>query len=365
MRTRAAVGFVVGCLGAVLALTVVAVPGCGGGGAATCDVGKEGCPCTGGGACNTGLTCASNKCVNPSAADGGVDSGGGDSSGGSTDPNVACADVSKMCAKLNACAPLLVSIVYGTVEACTTRFKLSCIDAFKAADSGLTAASIAACSAALPGASCEDVLYRKLSACNAKGKRTNGTACGTDEQCATGYCTHDAAACGVCADFVGAGSSCTQDDDCEPGLVCSNDSHCVVPGAAGTTCSDNQPCKYGFYCRGGSCVATKATAGASCQDIGSCELLKGIYCNTTVQTCQKIGAAMPGEPCGSVNSSFVLCAAGDCVFANTGIDLTGVCAMQAGDGQSCGAQASNGAGCQAPARCLSNRCALPNSNACQ
>ena len=67
-----------------------------------------------------------------------------------------------------------MKLLYGTVDRCSARFAISCKDAVKAPDSGLTATTIAACMAALPGASCDDVIYRKVTACAIKGTRGNG-----------------------------------------------------------------------------------------------------------------------------------------------------------------------------------------------
>jgi hypothetical protein len=362
MRVKAATGFVLGVLGVVVVASTVLSQGCGGG-SASCAVGNEGCACTPSGVCNTGLTCASNKCVNLGTIDGGGGgSGGGGTGGGNAD--TACTGFSAICDKLNTCAPLLVKIAYGTVAECTTRFKLSCVDAFNSPGSGLTAATVSACAAALPGATCEDAIYRKVTACQIKGTRGNGMACGTGEQCSSGYCAQSDAACGVCADYVGAGAACVVDDDCQPGLLCSNDSHCVVPGPAGGICTDNQPCKYGLYCLNGSCVQAAETPGANCGTVGmttaeACDILKGIYCDDSVAKCANLGSAPAGDPCGLVNAKFVLCSAGNCVYpSNTATQ--GVCASQAGDGAACDSTTS----CEAPARCVSGHCKLPSSAAC-
>jgi hypothetical protein len=252
-----------------------------------------------------------------------------------------------------------VKEIYGTVEQCTTRFKISCVDAFKAPDSGLTAAAINACAAALPGATCEDLIYRKITACEIKGMRQNGGACGTNEQCQSGYCTQGDQACGVCATYVGAGADCSQ-TDCEPGLVCNTGNHCVLPGGAGMNCNDSQPCKYGLYCFGNACATGAATAGATCADtIYACNTLKGIYCDLSVMKCANLGFAPAGDPCGQVSGKFVVCSAGDCSKPST-TATQGLCGSQAGDGVACDANT----GCQDPARCVAGHCKLPSSAAC-
>jgi hypothetical protein len=208
------------------------------------------------------------------------------------------------------------------------------------------------------------VLYNQVDACNFKGKRTNGEACGTDAQCTTGHCTLGDSACGVCANQVGAGNSCTDNGDCSSGFVCSDDQHCVLPGAGGTVCTDVQPCKYGFYCRNGSCVTAANSAGATCQDqASSCVFLKGLWCNVSVQTCAAVSYAQPGEPCGQVGSRYAVCSAGSCIYPLGSTE--GTCASLGGDGDACGTGTANDKGCQFPSRCVAGHCKKPNSAACQ
>jgi hypothetical protein len=358
---KATAGVVFGAMGIVAAAVGVLAPGCGGG-SASCTVGSEGCPCTGGGACDNGLTCASNKCVNLGTVN---PDGGGAGTGGTAAS--ACDTFTAYCAKINQCAPALVKISYGTVDECNARFKLSCVDATGAPGSGLTAATISACSTALSGAACTDVIYRKVTACNIAGTRANGMACGTDSQCTTGYCAQSNQACGVCSALVGAGNACMVDDDCQAGLVCNSANVCVLPGGAGGNCSDSQPCAYGLFClvtagsTTGACATDAETPGGTCNPTlaESCDILKGIYCDGTVSTCKNLGFASPGDNCGLVSGQYVLCSTGQCIYPT--VDATeGTCRAQAADGAACDATTT----CESPARCVSGHCALPSSSAC-
>src|SRR5450432_2555224 len=373
MRVKAVAGFV-GVMGVVFVAAAMLAQGCGGSSPASCAVGKESCPCTPGGACDPGLTCASMKCVNLGTVDGGGTAGatgtaGGTAGGGGAGTagasggtaEAACANYGAVCQKINDCAPLVVKVGYGTVDKCIARSKLSCMDAFKAPDSGATAATIATCVAAIPAATCEDVIYRTLTACAIKGGRTNGSACGTAEQCMSGHCTNSDVMCGVCADYVGAGSACAVDEDCTPGLVCGGDLHCVTPAVAGSICNDNQPCKVGLYCRNGSCVNGAETPGATCEPTlaVSCDILKGIYCDATLGKCANLGFAPNGDPCGSVSGKLVVCAEGECIKTAL-TDAQGLCGSLAGDGAACDATTA----CEAPARCVAGHCKLPSSAAC-
>jgi hypothetical protein len=393
MRARVVVGLI-GAWGVFVGGTALFAPGCGGGGGASCVAGKETCACTPSQLCDPGLTCASNRCVNLGGAGtggggtggggagtggggagtagggtgGGAGTGGGGTgtaggAGGSGDPSAACTSFTGYCQKLNDCAPFLIKILYGTMAECNARFNLSCQDAVKAPATGLNAATIGACQAALTGASCEDVIYRKVAACQIKGGRASGMACGVNGQCQTGYCAQSTNACGVCSPFQNAGDACSVDDDCQPGLLCSSDGHCVVPGAASAVCSDTQPCKAGFYCNAGSCASTSETPGGACNaNVGlSCDILKGLTCDSGTAKCANLAFAQNGDTCGQVTAStLTFCTGGTCVFA-VDTDPTGVCGALAADGATCDDATTF---CETPAVCISGRCKLLNSAAC-
>jgi hypothetical protein len=361
MRAKSAGVFVVGVLGLLVAASGFVAQGCGGGGGSSaCTVASEGCPCTAGGLCDNGLECKSNLCVD--LGGGGAGTGGGNAgTGGGQTAEQMCDAFAGYCAKLNECAPAIVKLNYGTVERCSARFAISCKDAVKAPDSGLTATTIAACMAALPGATCDDVIYRKVAACAIKGTRSNGMACGTNEQCTTGYCSQSANACGVCSAFVAAGATCTVTEDCQPGLECSVAGRCIVPGGAGMTCSETQTCRYGHFCEAGSCVLTAETAGETCNAdlLSSCNVLKGRYCNGS-GVCANIGFAENGDPCGLVAAKFVACSKGECIYPST-VAIEGVCKALAADGVTCNDTTS----CELPAVCdAGGKCKLPSSAAC-
>ena len=187
-----------------------------------CTAGTEACACNAG-ACNPGLTCAANKCV---SAGGGMDGGGTGGTGGggrATPPTPAgaraatpaarpapsrpiptqiCADMQTYCERFNACAPYYIGLEFGTVAKCTERLTLQCLDAVMAPGSGLDGTTMVACTAALATASCDDLFNRNVPACNFKGTRANGMACGADEQCTSGRCAKTTGACGMCADHV-------------------------------------------------------------------------------------------------------------------------------------------------------------------
>lgn len=326
--------------------------GCGGEDGSGKSVGTEGGPCTAGGTCDPGLTCLSKLCVKAggSPSDGGLPTGG--------DP---CEAMAVLCERLNSCSSIALQMLFGDLKTCKERQILECRDAYKALGTGLTQATVTACSQALEGASCEQIIEENLPACRTPGQRANGEACGTDDQCKSEYCSNTDAQCGVCADRLKAGVTCTSDDDCQSGMVCNKASKCAIPSAGGTACSETQPCKIGYYCRAGSCAASVTKAGGVCDDANSCDLVQGLFCNLQAGRCQSVQMAQAGSTCGFKSEEVILCSAGNCELS--GVGTTGICSALAKDGESCGAAAS-GVECMYPARCVAGRCKLPSSAAC-
>ena len=159
-----------------------------------------------------------------------------------------------------------------------------------------------------------------------------------------------------------------EDDDCQAGLACNSANVCVLPGGAGANCTDSQPCGYGFHCvvnagtTTGACATDVETPGGACNGTlaASCDLLKGIYCDATVNTCKNLGFAAPGDDCGLVSGQFVLCSTGQCIYPTA--DATeGVCRGLAADGAACDASTI----CETPAHCVSGHCKLTSSSSCQ
>ena len=278
----------------------------------------------------------------------------------STDPNVICADMQRYCERFNECAPYYIGLEFGTVAKCTERLKLSCVDAVMAAGSGRDGATMAACTAALATASCDDLFNRNIAACNFKGTRANGAACGANEQCSSGRCATTATGCGMCADFAADGAVCAADDDCAPGRLCNESDRCVVPADAQAVCSTARPCRYGFSCVAGTCQPAAMTEAGVCAG-GGCSLPHGLYCATT-NTCARIPLAPPGMACRDSASAPTYCAGGSCILPQTG-DV-GTCFAFAADGQPCGDSSDNELDCQAPALCLAGTCKLPSSSTC-
>ena len=296
---------------------------------------------------------------------GGAGGGGGTGGGGAS----TCSSLAtEYCRKIDECLPFFTQVLFGDVGACAERVKLGCDNDLAAPGSGLSTGNISGCVNAVRGASCGDLLNRKVTACEFKGTRANGAACGSGSQCVSGYCKISGSTqCGTCSAQAAEGGFCdTDDEECQAGLVCNLGGVCTAPGAAGAPCDEDRPCAFELYCRietgtVGTCAA-QLGAGAACMDSDSCNLGRGLFCNAGASRCQAIGVASAGNACGAVNGGFVVCSNGGTCQVS-GLNDTGVCSATAGDGQACGTAASDMA-CRGPAQCISSTCRIPDARTC-
>lgn len=293
----------------------------------------------------------------------------------------ACADLAAVyCEKANSCAATFVQLEYGDVATCTTRFKTSCLTGLSAASVGTTANDTAACAAAAKSIACGALFDNDTpSACLPKaGGLADGKPCHTDSQCKSTFCAvDDAATCGICAAKPAAGGSC-KTNGCPAPLKCSSDGTCNKPAAVGGACSASIPCATGSNCFGGKCVADATTEGAACDEMAGplCEGAKGLFCLT--KKCVRVGIVPAGGECGftydtasmSITSAKLCEKSGWC----KGVDLaamppvlTGKCEPAAADGADCNPDADfgKGPGCIEPAKCVSNKCQLPDNATCK
>jgi hypothetical protein len=287
---------------------------------------------------------------------------------GSPAAMVDCAQVaSTYCGTIDRCAGLYLKVGYGDVATCEARLRIACADQLAAPGTGYTPASVGACLTAVRAASCADLLDHHVTGCALAGMRADGQACGGDAQCTSSHCKQDDV-CGQCAPLPAAGEACTENDDCALGMVCAGPDgkkRCATPAAVGAACSASVPCTLGNFCKQGVC-AKVAGPGEPCSGEGSCDGLQALYCDEGAKTCRKAVLVAPGEPCGIVNGGYAICTGGGaCAGLNPNLlQLTGVCAAPAKDGEACGA-AANGRPCLPPARCSAGACKLPASASCQ
>lgn len=267
------------------------------------------------------------------------------------------------CDALQACATVAVPLYFGDRATCLSRMKLSCTTDQMSPGISRTPEDLAACAHDAASSSCADLVANRLPAsCQVKpGSLANGAACGSSWQCLSTHCEKSAAgSCGTCAVRQPANADCTVDEGCTAGLVCSN-GKCTAPVGPGASCNSNTPCRSDLYCEKTTelCTAHVGAAASCAGDSSACDLLNGYGCNPFNHTCQAIGVAKGGEPCGIVNGTLVLCIALD---ACPGATLTqpGACASPAADGTTCG----DNSHCLPPATCVNQLCRLPSAS-CQ
>jgi hypothetical protein len=313
---------------------------------------------SGGGSGSSGVSSSNSSGGSGSSGNGGSSG----SSSGAVTVDQACADLaSSLCHKLETCAPLLISLVWGDEASCIAREQLACPALFNAPGTAITASNADACAPAYMAATCEDVVANKTpSACAFHGSIPNGGGCAVDAQCGNGaYCNLSGGqACGVCSPRASAGGACRDDGNCQSGLVCAKPNNsatgsCAEPGGQGAVCDSTHPCLATLGCTSAGTCGAVLGAGAPCAT-QACDLLHGFYCNAS-KICGQIQTAAPGNTCGN---STVCAASGRCVLA-TG-SATGTCEATAADGQAC--DASRGPPCRPPAFCAAGTCTLPSAN---
>jgi hypothetical protein len=232
-------------------------------------------------------------------------------------------------------------------------------------------------------------------ACGGAGTLANGKQCFVDSQCVSGTCVvADTAACGVCGGEVGAacssssecqeantcdfntqkciarsqvGGACTYDTHCVEALYCDSTDHCVVRRPEGAACETTSECAAGMICGiGKTCKEPSlGSQGASCTDeTFSCNMYLGLTCEGGF--CVKSDVLNVGDACGafkldgSTEYKFSCVGGSGCAIPQG--EQTGVCIVDAQDGQACDAQ--HGASCIQPAKCVNNICTLVTAATC-
>jgi hypothetical protein len=300
--------------------------------------------------------------------------------------DTACADyATAICTKASTCSVIFLEISYGDTAACTTRFKSLCASAFAAHATSLTTDHVEKCIAALSSAGC-DALYDRNTPADCRstaGTLANGTACGDDNQCTSAYCNKGASSicgtCGVARSKVG--EACTQDDNCDYGLVCIGGGMtpqvCAARGGAGATCDAQHPCSTALACNvtsmagmpaSGTCITPNAE-GAACTTglgLGSCDVLKaGDFCNPKSLVCQKLPIAAGGAACGfdPMTGIYTACAKNALCHESGPPPGMSVCIAAAADGAAC--DTTNGPPCTAGATCVNKVCQQPDASGCK
>jgi hypothetical protein len=276
-----------------------------------------------------------------------------------------------------------------------TDFIATCKATVAAPGSGVNDTWISGCADAVSATT--SCALNALPACKAQpGKLADGSACGSDIQCASGDCkttsSGNGPSCGTCAKVAKEGEACNVAPDnlgCGPDLKCANQvcvksvsipagGACSFTGGAGYNCVSgtvcNAPltpnatgicaplpkkgeactlvCDTGLTCTAGKC-ADKLDVGATCTSSDNCK--SGLYCDGT-KKCAAQTIAKVGQPCGS---SQVRC--------DTGLS----CEQTGTDQSTCVALKKNGEACTSTDRCaqflvcVNGKCAPDDPGLCK
>ena len=284
---------------------------------------------------------------------------------GSVSADQACTDQAKaQCGLLDKCRKEGTQLTYGSLGACISRLKTSCMTGLMAPSAGNDSGAIESCAQALPSESCADYLQSNpVAACIPKnGNLEGGSACAFNTQCKSGFCAVlKGGNCGKCQNQPVVGDPCT-DYGCGRNLVCTANQVCASWAMTGGSCdAKNNVCVPGLACviaatqTAGTCQPKGTTIGATCdnkrQTGPDCDANAGLFCNTTTLKCAAETYVNPTEECGSGNlgTTYARCNnGGDCITTSSGTPATCVGAVDAGN--SC--DTVMGPPCLGPARCV-------------
>jgi hypothetical protein len=251
------------------------------------------------------------------------------------------------CAKAEACMPFYFNYGFGTTEVCVEYYRRGCET-----------------QAALPGVSASYKTWAKAciekyanvgdcrcpidEVCDAMavGTLPNGSACADDGECTSTVCTKlSDADCGTCQDPAALDATCGTDlPECGAGLYCDDTAgQCRAKVGVGAQCEQSDACDAPYSCVGGVC-GFPLGEGEDCTAIpAGCNLMAGLYCNSTTHLCTPYGFAGAGENCGVVSTSpvtVVMCL-GNLKCTATGTQL-GTCAARKAENEACTASVPEG-----------------------
>ena len=287
---------------------------------------------------------------------------------GTAQAEPACrAYASAFCAQTQSCSSEIFDIRWPDITTCTTYITIQCINTSIAPSSGQTAATLGACTTALPTWDCGSFLdtSNPPPACSPPaGKLPNGAPCAKSAQCQSSFCgVAPTATCGTCAPSPPPGSTCAA--SCGAGMYCNDQDQCVIHPLPNEACSIDQTCQNGYSCISSVCVQAQTTAGSPCglASPNGCSDLVGLDCNYQTQSCAPAILVAAGQPCGNVlfGQQSTHCGGG-ATCANDG-----TCTVAVGLGQPC--DSAVGPTCISPARCItsggtSGTCTITDATTC-
>ncbi len=241
------------------------------------------------------------------------------------------------CARAQACAPAYITIAYGDLATCVRTFTDDVMRGFAGPGVNATPEWVEGCAAAVPQATCGDLLgHKMIAACKSvPGSLADGAACADDGQCKSTRCRVGAnQTCGVCGPHSAAGASCGVTDDCADGLACLSGT-CVAYGEASATCDATHPCRPDLACTSGVCGRANPVGTTSCSAAKECDLPNGVVCNPTTTTCETLTFAGQGAACGLVGGRLVQCIGPSACVGVSAPKYQGTCSTVAAIGAAC------------------------------
>jgi hypothetical protein len=305
---------------------------------------------------------------------GGAGGGGAGGSAGAVTAEQACSDfAAAVCANIRRCGPAFFDFRYGDVATCVEREKIGCPSIFGVNGTNVTPQGLDACAGALATYACGDWSATWLpEACQPRGRLADGTVCGLDAQCSSGFCSKKEPHCGVCAPLLREGQDCGFGAACARDLVCRN-GKCSGPLPSGVPCSGefNHGCASGLVClggasgRGGVC-APPLPKGAPCDRnrvTGECDITIGLVCPWTTGVCTPIEFVDLGGSCGvlSENPFRLVYCKGGAICESRDAGVVGVCGPPRPDGAPCMPDDE----CRYPASCVDGVCTLMDPTTCR
>jgi hypothetical protein len=296
----------------------------------------------------------------PVSGEAGASEGGGAADAGNADR--ACADyVAAFCGRYKACSNYWFLRQYGDDATCQARNLIGCAGQFAARGTTWTPAGLEACVAAIPTASCQELimLNRLPAACTpAPGTLAMGESCAVDAQCQGQVCLFGGfGSCGTCQTVSPVNSICVDSSECAAGTVCAGSSSpgsCTTYAAEGGSCN-GVPCAPWLLCQNGVCGKPEGVGGTCSSDpnaLDPCDNFGGILCDSTMMKCV---APVP-DP---TNQS---CAGGSICSASYSCATDGSCIPPIKEGDDCAVL--SGPSCLAPSRCDNGICTLPDPARC-
>ncbi|MFZ4580604.1 MAG: hypothetical protein ACOYOB_19640, partial [Myxococcota bacterium] len=264
------------------------------------------------------------------------------------------------CERQFTCSPYGAGLFYADEAACRLEVAAACEVTLGLPDVLTAPSEILGCASLLAAQSC-DAYYGTtiVATCGLSGgKRQLGAVCAEGAQCASRHCggsvpwnAQAPGFCGVCIPVVPSGESCADAVECASGSECTDDV-CVPISPTNGPCDATHVCPATNFCDSGHC-ATSLKAGAVCNpDNDGCDILAGLYCESTKGVCELMVLAKVGEPCGfdDKTNALLLCAGGATCIEVDPVAGTFVCMATVGEGTKCDAQA--GPDCNTGFECM-------------